>query len=79
MSPENLHEKMMRIRELRAGNPMHSWRRISEIICDEFPEEDQELRGNQIHGKDLCKEAMEYHYGMGFVDLDDETRQEWGM
>lgn len=53
-------QKAERIEQLRCGPRMHSWRRISEIICDEFPNDPEEWRdkGNQMHGIDLCKNAM---------------------
>lgn len=52
-----------RIAVLRAGytngrRAMHSWRRLAEMICDEFPEETEiNLRGNQLYGKELCLSA----------------------
>lgn len=44
------------IKNLRCNNPIHSWRRISEIYIDTFggPES---LYGNQLYGKELCDEA----------------------
>lgn len=70
-----------RVKELRCGKLIHSWRRISEIICDEFPEfvkdvqgyDPVEIRGNQLHGMyDLCEEAMEY-----FGENTEEGREIW--
>lgn len=49
-----------RVKQLRAGRVMHSWRRIAEIYCDEFPYLAKKfLRGNQIYGMDLCRDAAE--------------------
>lgn len=50
--------KAKRIEELRCGPVVHSWRAISEKICEEFPDETQELKGNQLHGVELCRDAM---------------------
>jgi len=47
----------LRIQELRAGPVMHSWRRIAEIICSEYPEAEQNLSGNQLYGEALCRKA----------------------
>lgn len=50
-------QKAIRIYELRVGKyKSHSDRRIAEIIEDEFPLY-PELRGVQMHGRDLCREA----------------------
>jgi hypothetical protein len=38
-------EKAQRIEQLRYFRPIHSWRRISEIICEEFSEEEKEYHG----------------------------------
>jgi hypothetical protein len=47
-----------RIKELRCGRIVHSWRRIAEIIVEEYPNDfDPELSGNQILGMELCKDA----------------------
>ncbi len=70
--------KAKRVEELRCGQRMHSWRRISEIICDEFPDEPQELHGNQLHGMDLCRDAM--CFLGGYEDLSnvpDAERDRW--
>jgi len=56
-----------RVKELRIGDVIHSWRRLSEIICEEFPhypvecgwESAEAASGNQLHGIDLCREAAE--------------------
>jgi hypothetical protein len=51
-------EKALRIHHLRVER-RGSLRWLSEQICDEFPDEPQYLRGNQLHGKyNLCWEAM---------------------
>lgn len=71
----------LRIQELRTGAKTHSWRRISEIICDEFPEyvkeqgyDLEEIRGNQLHGKyDLCEEARQF---LG-IEWDSEEGKKW--
>jgi len=70
-------EKALLIQKLRTGNPMHSWRRISEIVCELYPDEDQGLHGNQLHGQDLCRQAMETIYGKDVRDLPDEIRNKW--
>lgn len=70
--------KAKRIQELRCGRVMHSWRRISEIICDEFPDEDLALSGNQLHGVELCQEAMITLHGVNRIqDLSDSVRDRW--
>ena len=47
-----------RIKDLRCGPICHSWRRIAEIIVQEyFDEYDADLSGNQLVGKDLCNDA----------------------
>lgn len=47
-----------RIQELRTGKIVHSWRRIAEIICEEYDEEaEHDLYGNQLYGSEMCKEA----------------------
>lgn len=70
--------KAKRIEALRVGPVMHSWRRISEIICEEFPDEDQELHGNQLHGVDLCKDAMMLLHGVADLnELPDIVRERW--
>lgn len=68
--------KAKRIEKLRCGNPCHSWRRISEIICDEYSDESEELRGNQLHGQELCIEAMEFLYGP-WIKISDEIKNNW--
>ena len=72
-------KKAKRIEELRCGPVIHSWRRISEIICEEFADEDNEMSGNQIHGKyDLCWEAMAFLYGNGEIgNVPNEIRDKW--
>lgn len=74
-------DKAERIEKLRCGPIVHSWRRISEIICEEYPDEDQALKGNQIHGRVLCEEAMWALYGSpsmdGFNDLPESIRYKW--
>jgi len=71
-------QKALRIRSLRCGIPVHSWRRISEIICEEFPDEDQDLKGNQLHGSDLCRDAMALLHGNGdFAKVSNQIRNKW--
>ncbi len=72
-------KKAKRIEELRCGPITHSWRRISEVICEEFKDEDPELSGNQLHGKyDLCWEAMALLHGDGDVgNVSQEIREKW--
>jgi hypothetical protein len=49
-----------RVRELRLGPVIHSWRRIAELICKEFPQHAKpEMSGNQLFGKDLCRQAAQ--------------------
>ena len=73
--------KANRIQELRIGNPMHSFRRIAEIIEEEFPEYPElhgnQLHGNQLHGMDLVLEAMETIYGKPIQEIDTKIRDEW--
>jgi hypothetical protein len=57
-----------RVKELRCGTICHSWRRIAEIIASEFPDvdglvytdEDSNICGFQIEGKELCDEAAKF-------------------
>ena len=70
-------KKALRICELRTGDVMHSWRRIAEVICEEYPAEPQDLHGNQMFGKDLCEEAMKTIYKKEFQKLEDYIRKEW--
>lgn len=71
-------KKAERIEILRCGPVMHSWRRISEIICDEFSDEDQELHGNQLHGVDLCRDAMMFLLGCKTIqEVPSEERDRW--
>ena len=70
--------KAERIEELRCGLVMHSWRRISEIICEEFGDENIELSGNQLHGKWLCEEAMKFLLGCKDLrQVPDSERERW--
>lgn len=55
-----------RIKTLRTGNRIHSWRRIAEVICDEFPDFVEEtygsiecIYGNQLYGKEMCQDARD--------------------
>jgi len=64
-----LSEKVARrVKELRTGevsDVIHSWRRLAEIICEEFPEQAladgwesvEAAHGNQLYGIDLCRAA----------------------
>jgi len=72
-------KKAKRIEELRTGKRIHSWRALSEVICEEFDDEDQSQAGNQLHGKyDLCWEAMKLLYEVDNMnDLPDEIRDKW--
>lgn len=70
--------KAERIELLRTGPVIHSWRRISEIICDEFPDEDQDLSGNQLHGADLCCSAMMFLLGCKDLnEVPESERERW--
>jgi hypothetical protein len=70
--------KAKRIEQLRVGVVMHSWRRISEIICEEFADENQELKGNQLHGVDLCKDAMVVLCGVSTIqEVPSFVRDRW--
>jgi hypothetical protein len=42
---------------LRVGGRIHSLRRIAEKYEAKY-NENPDLAGNQLHGKDLCQEAM---------------------
>jgi hypothetical protein len=61
------------IKELRMGRIMHSWRRIAELVCVEYPSAVEELgwdvdaSGNQSMGVDLCKEAAKV---LGLEEID---------
>ena len=55
-----------RVKFLRVGGEViHSWRRVAEIICEEFPEQPkrdgwesvEDAHGNQLYGIDLCRAA----------------------
>ena len=57
-------EIAIRIERLRVGKPMHSWRRIAEIIHEEYLwyiswnfDDPDEIKGHQWLGQDLCKKA----------------------
>ena len=63
---ENKHEMPKEIadhiRLLVTGRVGHSFRKLSEVICDIYPDfikerQSQSLRGNQMHGQWLCEEA----------------------
>lgn len=70
--------KAKRVEQLRCGPVMHSWRRISELICEEFPDEDQEMKGIQMHGQDLCLEAIITIHGFKDVlSIPVEVRDKW--
>jgi len=72
--------KAQRIAFLRTGPKRHSWRALSEVICKEYPEEDQELSGNQLHGQDLCEEALLTITGFtSLSDVPDVVRVSWDM
>lgn len=68
-----------RIKELRIGEVKHTLRRISEIICDEYPNKPQSLRGNQLYGEQLCRDAMTEIYNRILRDIPQEIRQEWDI
>jgi hypothetical protein len=70
--------KARRIQELRTGKIIHSFRRIAEIIEEEFPEYPK-LHGNQLYGMDLVKNAMKTIYGKSFLEIDNEVRDLWAM
>lgn len=70
-------QKAKRIQELRAGKVMHSARRIAEIIEDEFPLY-PELRGNQLWGQELIKDALNILYGE-WSSISDTVLEEWGL
>ncbi len=71
-------EKAIRIEELRS-NKGYSWRALSEIICDEFIDEPSELRGNQMHGYDLCVDALHKLYDKEWKNIPDEIKEKWMM
>jgi len=57
-------EIAIRIERLRVGKPMHSWRRIAEIIHEEYLwymswnfDDPDGIKGHQWVGQDLCKKA----------------------
>ena len=61
------------IKHLRLGPIEHSWRRISEIIPERFPDFWDEqgldgLEGDQYVGMDLCREAGDF---LGIEELKD--------
>lgn len=61
------------VKFLRLGSVCHSWRRIAELVAEEYPEHAvsqgwpsaEAAHGNQLYGKDLCDEAAE------FLDLEE--------
>jgi hypothetical protein len=71
-----------RVKELRVGPVIHSWRRIAEIICDEYPaqaladgwESAEAAHGNQLYGIDLCREAAKV-LGEHVDDWEDEIER----
>lgn len=75
-------EIALRIQKLRTGQRVHTYRKIAEVICDEFPnfdpdDQQQDLRGNQLYGQYLCREAMTTLYSKPWYELSDEIRNEW--
>lgn len=56
------------VKFLRLGSVCHSWRRIAELVVEEFPgyaesqgwPSDAAAHGNQLFGKDLCHDAAEF-------------------
>jgi hypothetical protein len=48
-----------RVRELRCGPICHSWRRIAEIIAEEYPNLDI-VPENQLEGQDLCRQSAAF-------------------
>lgn len=53
------------IKLLRTGVVAHSFRRLSEVICDLYPEfvksrHEDTLRGVQMHGEELCRWACDF-------------------
>ncbi len=54
------------IRYLKTGRVMHSWRRMAQIY---YPI-DQDWHGNQLAGKELCKDAAEV-LGENYMDWED--------
>lgn len=71
------NEKAKRVEELRCGKVCHSWRRISEIICDEFNDESKNLRGNQLHGRELCRKAMVFLNNCELRNIPEKERGRW--
>lgn len=52
------------IKLLRTGPVMHSFRRLSEVICEVYPEfikerHEEGLEGVQMHGEELCRWACD--------------------
>ncbi len=65
-------EQAERIKVLRTGQRVHSWRRIAEVFCDEFPDSaDKDLYGNQLYGIELCEVAADT-LGISREDYDKE-------
>lgn len=64
-----------RIKELRLPQKeklQHSWRRIAEIICSEFPDQPildgwelEAASGDQLYGMELCQRAADL---LGYPD-----------
>ena len=69
-------DKALRIQSLRTGEVAHSFRRIAELIEQEYPEY-PELSGDQLHGMDLVAEAMETIYGKPLIEIDESIREIW--
>ena len=71
--------KANRIKELRTGKRVHSLRALSEVICKEFPDEDQNLSGNQLHGQDLCFKALEFLFNTNIKLIPLNIREQWDV
>lgn len=79
LMPLPVAERIRELRTGRVGNVIHSWRRIAEVICEEYPKQISKkawgtfksLHGNQLYGIDLCREAAEV-LGEDANDWEDE-------
>ena len=67
--------------KLRTEYPIHSWRRIAEVICDEYPlyidqvfGNPKELRGNQLLGIELLRYAANT-VGRDYHEIEEESER----
>lgn len=65
------------ISDLRSGSRVYSWSRISELYCEAF-KKDLDKKGSQLHGADLCVQAMMVLSGVTSAEkIPDKVREKW--